>query len=280
MFNGMSERNLITWFAMISGYNQGGKPIMAAKLLSQIQVEPNEYIFASAISACASLLASRLGEQIHAWAVKLGYSSNSFVSNSLVSMYMKCGQSREALTTFSGTAEPNSVSYNALIMGIMAKEISVMPDDFTYTSVLAVCAGLASIPHGKQIHSHLIRTRLDKDVTVCNALVNMKAVEIFEQMKERGINPDSVTFIRLISACNHAWLVDKGQEYFNSMVDIYVIAPDVEHFSCLIDLLGRAGRLKEAEEYRDKFPSGHDSIILGCLLSACRLHGDIITRLI
>ncbi|KAK2969239.1 hypothetical protein RJ640_003473 [Escallonia rubra] len=431
IFNDMSERNLVTWSAMISGYDQGGKPLLAVELLSQMQVEPNEYIFASAISACASLLASRLGEQIHAWAVKLGYSSNSFVSNSLVSMYMKCGQSREALTTFSSTAEPNSVSYNALIMGLvenqqhergfevfrlmcqqglipdrftfvgvlgvcttadqlcrgmelhcqinklkldytafignlvitmyskfrlieeaekvfkyieekdviswntyiaacshfadyargltvfrkMTKEISVRPDDFTYTSVLAVCAGLASIPHGKQIHSHLIRTRLDKDVTVCNALVNMyakcgcieyaytvfsqmgfrnlvswnsiiagyashglarKAVEIFEQMKERGINPDSVTFIGLLSACNHAGLVDKGQEYFNSMVDIYAIAPDVEHFSCLIDLLGRAGRLKEAEEYIEKFPSGHDPIILGCLLSACRLHGDVV----
>ncbi|XP_059634615.1 pentatricopeptide repeat-containing protein At1g11290, chloroplastic-like isoform X2 [Cornus florida] len=431
VFEEMSERNLVTWSAMISGYDQSAEPLMAIDLFSQMRLVPNEYIFASAISACASLFARTQGQQIHAQSMKLGYSSISFVSNSLISMYMKCGGFKDALSVFSGISEPNRVSYNALITGLvenqqpesgfevfklmyqrglipdrftfvgvlgictsaddmwggmelhcqtvklnldstafignviitmyskfnlveeamkafelieekdviswntlitacshcdhyakglsvfnkMTKENGIMPDDFTYASALAACAGLASIRHGSQIHAHLIRTRLDEDVGVSNALLNMyakcgcigyaytvfnqvkcrnvvswnsiiagfgnhglgeKALELFEQMKERCLQPDSVTFVGLLTACNHAGLVDKGQAYFNSMSEIYGIAPSVEHLSCLIDLLGRAGRLNEAEEYIEKFPFGHDPVILGSLLSSCRLHGDVV----
>lgn len=430
VFNEMSDRNLVTWSAMISGYDQARMPLLAVELFSQLRLKPNEYIFASAISACASQLALRLGEQIHAQSVKFGSSSISFVSNSLVSMYMKCGQPSEAFSIFTTASEPNIVSYNALIAGFIENQqpnrgfeafslmcqqglipdrfsfaavlgictnaedlgrgmglhcltvklkldstafignvimtmysnfnlieeaekifrviqekdviswntfitacshcdehgkslgifrdvlndVNVRPDYYTYTSALSACAGLASTLQGKQIHAHLIRTRLDEDVGVGNALVNMyakcgcigyaytvfkqrschnvvswnsiingfanhglgiKAIELFEQMKDREMKPDSVTFVGLLAACNHSGLVDEGQAYFNSMHEIYGIAPDTEHFSCLIDLLGRAGRLKEAEEYIEKFSFGHDAVVLGCLLSACRLHGDV-----
>nr|XP_016471780.1 PREDICTED: pentatricopeptide repeat-containing protein At5g56310-like [Nicotiana tabacum] len=60
------------------------------------------------------------------------------------------------------------------------------------------------------------------------------------------------------------------------MNEIYGVTPDIEHFSCLIDLLGRAGRLKDAEEYMQRYSFGHDPVVLGCLLSACRLHGDVV----
>lgn len=91
-----------------------------------------------------------------------------------------------------------------------------------------------------------------------------------------GIKPDSVTFIGLLTACNHAGLEKEGEVYFNSMEKTYGISPDIEHFTCLIDLLGRAGKLLEAEEYTKKFPLGQDPIVLGTLLSACRLHGDVV----
>ncbi|KAL7188204.1 hypothetical protein ACSBR1_038127 [Camellia fascicularis] len=433
VFDEMSERNLVSWSAMVSGYGQAEEPRMAIDLFSKMGLVPvpNEYLLASAISACASLFALTQGQQIHALSVKIGYSFISFVSNSLISMYMKCGRCSDALIVFSSTSELNSVSYNAMIAGLvenkqpdkgfdvyrklcqqglvpdrftfvgvlgicstaddlsrgmqlhcqtiklkldstpfignviitmyskfgmieeaqkvfrlieekdviswntlitacshcddhakglsifkeMTNVISLWLDDFTYASALAACAGIASVRHGKQIHAHLIRTKLDGDVGVDNALVNMyakcgcigyaqtvfnkicshnlvswnsiiagfgnhghgaKALELFEQMKELGLKPDSVTFIALLTACNHAGLVDEGQAYFNSMNEIYGIAPDIEHFSCLIDLLGRAGRLKEAVEYMKFFPFGHDPVVLVSLLSACRLHGDVL----
>ncbi|XP_052200955.1 pentatricopeptide repeat-containing protein At3g57430, chloroplastic-like [Diospyros lotus] len=430
VFDEMSETNLVSWSALISGYDQAGEPRTAIDLFSKMELVPNEYVLASAISACANLLALTQGQQIHAQSVKSGYCSISFVSNSLISMYMKCGQCSDSLSVFGSASELNSVSYNALITGLIENQqpekgleifkqmrqlglvpdrftfagvlgvcstaddlrigmglhcqtiklkldstpfvgniiltvyskfnmmeeaerafclieekdtiswntliaacshfadhakglrifqemvniVSLQPDDFTYTSALVACAGIASVVHGKQIHAHLIRRKLDVDVGVGNALVNMyakcgcigyaytvfsqmshlnlvswntiiagfgnhgyalKAIELFEQMKETGLEPDSVTFIALLTACNHAGLANEGQLYFNSMDEIYKIAPDVEHFSCLIDMLGRAGRLEEAQEYMKKFPFGHDPVVLGSLLSACRLHGDV-----
>jgi pentatricopeptide repeat protein len=103
-----------------------------------------------------------------------------------------------------------------------------------------------------------------------------RAIDLFEEMKAMGLKPDSVTFVGLLMACNHAGLVDKGKVLFNLMEETYGITPNIQHFSCLTDMLGRAGRLTEAEEYIKKFPFGHDPIVLGSLLSACRLHGDVV----
>ncbi|KAB1204286.1 hypothetical protein CJ030_MR8G020403 [Morella rubra] len=431
MFDEMSARNLVSWSAIISGCDQVGEHSTALDLFSKMRLVPNEYVFASAISACASLMALLQGQQIHAQSLKFGYVSVSFVSNSLISMYMNCGQCNDALSVYTSISEPNSVSYNALIAGLaenrllekgfevfklmhrqgyvvdrftvvgaleictdlgelavgtalhaqtikleldstpfvgnvimsmyarfncinevekvfgivgeqdviswntfinayshcedhakglsvfkeMASDRGVRPDDFTFTTVLAACAGIASIRHGKQIHAHRIRTRLYQDVGVGNALVNMyakcgsieyafcvfnkmlhrnilswntmiagfanhglggRALDLFEQMKAMGLKPDSSTFVGLLMACNHAGLVNEGEFIFSSMEETYEISPDIQHFSCLIDMLGRAGRLTEAEMYIKKFPFGHDPVVLGSLLSACRLHGHVV----
>ncbi|KAF7837997.1 pentatricopeptide repeat-containing protein [Senna tora] len=431
LFDEMPKRNLVSWSAMVSGYDQCGEHWAALKLFSKLRFACNEYIFASAVSACASLAALELGQQIHVQTIKHGYEPISFVSNSLISMYMKCGKCRYALSVYDNAMDPNSVSYNALITGYienhelekgfevfkhmynkglvpdsftfvgllgfcaesndfrkgmllhcqtiklkldstplignvimamyakcnfieeaekafrlikykdiiswntiisaysrsddqaeeclklfkeMRNEGNTRPDDFTFTSILAACALNASIRQGKEIHAYLVRTRESQDIGVSNALVNMyaksgsieyannvfnkmshrnliswntmiaafgnhglgdRAVEVFEQMKARGIKPDSVTFVGLLIACNHSGLVDKGQSYFNSMKEEYGIAPNVEHFSCLVDMLGRAGRLYEADEYMKKFNHWNDPVVLGSLLSACRLHGNI-----
>ena len=431
VFDEMPERNLVSWSAIISGSDQAGQHLMALDLFSKLRLVPNEYIFASAITACASLMALLHGQQVHAQALKFGYASISYVGNSLISMYMKCSQCSDALSVYDSTPQPNSVSFNALITGFvennllekgfevfkrmhqlgfvldrftfvgvleicidlndlitgmvlhaqtikreldsvplignviismysrfnlideaekifrlieekdvitwntfistcshcvdhakglsvfreMANDYSVSPDDFTFASVLATCSGLASIHHGKQIHAYLIRTRLYQDVGVGNALVNIyakcgfikyaynvfkkmlyrnifswnsiiagfgnhglggQALVLFQKMKAMGLKPDSVTYVGLLMACSHAGLVNEGKILFNLMEETYGITPDIDHLSCLIDMLGRAGRLTEADEYIKKFPFSHDPVILGSLLSACRLHGDVV----
>ncbi|XP_030509757.1 pentatricopeptide repeat-containing protein At4g13650 [Cannabis sativa] len=427
LFDEMSHKNIVSWSALISGYEQAGECLLALHLFSEIGFSPNEYVYSSAISACAKLMSLSQGQLIHAQALKVGYASVSFVSNSLISMYMRCCSFNDALLVHECAPDPNLVSYNALINGFLkneqpgkgfevfrliqqrgivpdsfsftgALEICVVldslqagislhcqtiklnldsnnlvgnvivatysrfnlveeaekvfrvieekdvvswntlliacvhcadhakglrvfkqmnglrPDNFTFTSLLAACAGLASIKHGKQIHAHLTRTRPYQDVGVGNALVSMyakcgsieyaykvfermashnllswntvivgfaihglgqRAVEVFEQMKKIGEKPDSVTFVGLLMACSHGGLVDLGISIFKTMEGTYGIKPDVEHFSCQIDMLGRAGRLVEAEEYVRKSPFKHDQVVLGSLLSACRLHGDV-----
>ncbi|GJN21406.1 hypothetical protein PR202_gb08878 [Eleusine coracana subsp. coracana] len=102
-----------------------------------------------------------------------------------------------------------------------------------------------------------------------------EAIEAFERMKRAGVAPDSVTFTGLLSACNHAGLVSQGTGYFESMRGArYGVAPGPEHVSCVVDLLGRAGRLEEAERHVRASAFRDDPVVLGGLLSACRIHGD------
>ncbi|KAK4785077.1 hypothetical protein SAY86_001766 [Trapa natans] len=430
LFDEMLQRNLVSWSALISGCNHSSHHLLALQLFTKIPFVPNEYIYASSISSCASLRYMQYGQQVHCHSVKSGYASVVFVSNSLISMYMKLGMFGDAVAVHACMTGPNLVTYNALISGFVENQlpdkafeafkmllhkgivpdkftfvmlsgvcpesdnfviasllhcmaiklnldsshfvgnllmtmyskfslissvdiafgcikdrdviswntliaaysqcndhlkglgvfremnstINIHPDGFTFASVLVACAGLASIHQGKQVHAHLLRNNLLSDVGVYNALVSMyskcgclnyasnsfstmhspnlvswntiiagfgnhglgeRAFEIFELMLESGFRPDVVTFSGLLVACNHAGLVDKGLSYFHSMKEEYGISPGIEHFSCLIDMLGRAGRLKEAEDYITKYDFGNDPIILGSLLSACRLHGDI-----
>ncbi|KAI4335369.1 hypothetical protein L6164_014019 [Bauhinia variegata] len=112
-------RNLVSWSAMISGYDRCGEHWVALELFSQMRIVPNGYVFASVVSSCASLASLEMGRQAHAQPLKYGYASFSFVSNSLISMYMKCGECSDALSVYANILEPNSVSYNTLIDGFI-----------------------------------------------------------------------------------------------------------------------------------------------------------------
>ncbi|KAL6223949.1 hypothetical protein ACLB2K_002806 [Fragaria x ananassa] len=97
-------------------------------------------------------------------------------------------------------------------------------------------------------------------------------------MMQVRINPDDITFIGVLSACSHGGLVDEGRNLFDSMRKDYGIEPKLEHYGCLLDLLGRAGLLREAEELIDSIPSENNKIIVplySALLGACRIHGNV-----
>ncbi|CAL5021299.1 unnamed protein product [Urochloa decumbens] len=195
----------------------------------------------------------------------------------------------------------------------MVMDANICPDNFTHASALTACAELSLIRHGRQVHCRLIRNRADADVVTGNAVIGMyarcghmvsaarafrqlrgpnlcswntlisgfskhgcakEAMETFERMREAGISPDSVTFTGLLAACSHAGLVDKGMEYFNSMNGTHGVSPRAEHVSCAVDLLGRSGRLEEAEDHVLASAFRDDPVVLGSLLSASRVHGD------
>ncbi|KAL6899285.1 hypothetical protein ACP4OV_005943 [Aristida adscensionis] len=195
----------------------------------------------------------------------------------------------------------------------MLDDTGVCPDNFTFSSILSACAELSLIRHGEQVHGHLIRTREHADVAVGNAIIGMyakcghmvraarvfdrlpgrnllswntlisgfgrqghadDAIETFERMTEAGIAPDSFTFTGLLAACNHAGLVTQGTGYFASMGGAYGVPARAEHVSCVVDLLGRAGRLEEAEGHVLASAFRDDPAVLGGLLSACRVLGE------
>ncbi|XP_012574782.1 pentatricopeptide repeat-containing protein At1g31430 [Cicer arietinum] len=192
----------------------------------------------------------------------------------------------------------------------------VKPDKFIVVSLLTCCAQLGALEHGRWIHDYVRENRITVDAVVGTSLIEMyakcgciekslevfnglkekdtaswtsiicglamngktkKALELFEEMKTFGAKPDDVTFIVLLSACSHAGLVEEGRRLFHSMSCIYDIEPNLEHYGCFIDLLGRAGLLHEAEELIRKLPDQKNEIIVpiyGSLLSACRTYGN------
>ncbi|XP_057788803.1 pentatricopeptide repeat-containing protein At3g22150, chloroplastic [Salvia miltiorrhiza] len=191
---------------------------------------------------------------------------------------------------------------------------NVMPNGVTLASVLPACSQSGSMALGTQLHAFAIRHLLDGNVFVSSALVDMysktgalvyaervfsklaeknsvtctnmilgygqhgmgeKAIELFHSMKERGINPDAITIVAVLSACSYTGLINEGLEIFESMEGEHGIKPSMEHYACVVDMLGRVGRVVEAYEFARRLGKEGNALgIWGSLLSACRVHQE------
>lgn len=181
-------------------------------------------------------------------------------------------------------------------------------DCFTFATVLSACASVATLERGMEVHACAIRACLEYDVVVGSALVDMyskcgridyasrffklmpvknvyswnsmisgyarhghgsEALKLFTQMKLGNQLPDHVTFVGVLSACSHVGLVDEGFEHFKSMTEVYGLAPRIEHYSCMVDLLGRAGELDRIENFINRMPVEPNVLIWRTVLGAC-----------
>lgn len=188
------------------------------------------------------------------------------------------------------------------------------PNSVTMASVLPASASLSSLEKGREMHGHILRAGYSLDGHVGNALVDMyakcgalsiarllfdriprkdliswtvmitgygmhgrggDAIGVFKEMRGGGVKPDSVSFIAILYSCSHSGLVDEGWRFFNIMKNEYKIAPTLEHYACMVDLLGRAGHLTKAYSFIESMPIEPDSTIWGALLCGCRLHRDV-----
>lgn len=188
------------------------------------------------------------------------------------------------------------------------------PDQATFASVLKACASLAALRDGKEIHGLVIRMGFDSDEYASIALIDMyskcgdvsaslcifnemknkqdviswnsmivgfakngyaeDALRLFEKMQQELVKPDDITFLGVLTACSHAGLVSKGCIFFDSMQIKFGIQPRADHYACIVDLLGRGGYLKEAEEFINTLPIEPDAVIWATLLASCRMHRD------
>ncbi|XP_077233410.1 tetratricopeptide repeat (TPR)-like superfamily protein [Tasmannia lanceolata] len=181
-------------------------------------------------------------------------------------------------------------------------------DCFTYASVLSACASIAALQRGMELHARGIRACLGSDVVVESALVDMYskcgridyastifglmplrnefswnsmisgyarhghgelALELFKEMEHLDQKPDHVTFVGVLSACSHVGLLDQGFKYFESMAKNYGIIPRMEHYSCMVDLLARAGELDKVEEFVKRMPIKPNALVWRTVLGAC-----------
>lgn len=190
----------------------------------------------------------------------------------------------------------------------------VVPDGASYSSIIHASASIAALAQGSLIHAHVLKTGHMKNACVSSSLVTMygkcgnlfdayrvfqetedrnvicwtamiavchqhgcanEAIELFEEMLKESVVPEYITFVSVLSACSHTGKVDDGFKYFNSMANIHNIKPGPEHYACMVDLLGRVGRLEEAWNFIESMPIKPDSSVWGALLGACGKYGHV-----
>jgi pentatricopeptide repeat protein len=230
LFDGMSDRDVVTWNAMIAGYAQNEHGEEALKLLHEMQwtnLKPNIFTFGSVLKACASLAALESGQRVHALVIKSVIKPNAVIGCALVDMYARCGSIENAREVFDTWPKEDVVSWNAMI------------------------AAYAQHGRGKE------------------------AIQVFEEMQLLGIKPNEISFVSVLFACSHIGLVVKGWYFFNSMNRDHDITPGVDHYVCMVDLLGRSGHLDEAEAFVNSLPFEPNVLVWKTLLGACRVHCNI-----
>ncbi|KAM0826128.1 hypothetical protein ACQ4PT_069088 [Festuca glaucescens] len=261
MFEKMPRRNIVTLNSMMSVLLQNGKLEEGLKLFEQIKDERNTITW-----------------------------------NSMISGYIQNDHSSEALKLF-----------------VVMCRLSIACSPSTFPALLQACATVGTIEQGKMVHAHLCKTPFESNGYVGTALVDMymkcgcvgdarsafcwitslnvaswtslinglaqngqwlEAIVEFGRMLKQDVNPNEITFLGLLMASARACLVNKGMRFFHSM-ESYGLVPTVEHYTCVVDLLGRTGRIREAKKFISEMPVPADGVVWGALLTACWYSMDL-----
>lgn len=262
VFDEMPEKDLISWNVMITGYAKRGEMESARVLFDQV---PKRYIVT--------------------W-------------NAMIAGYVTCGLHQQALEMFDEMTR-----------------LGEQPDEVTMLSLVTACTDSGDLDVGEKIHRSVLdmgggelsillgnalidmyakcgninkaltifRNMREKVITTCNSILgglafhghSEEAIHIFKEMCRLKIRPNDISFVGVLVACSHAGRVQEGREYFRLMRDEYNIEPNIRHYGCMVDLLGRAGLLKEAFKFVDKMKIKPNAIIWRTLLGSCRVHNNV-----
>ncbi|XP_021824777.1 putative pentatricopeptide repeat-containing protein At1g56570 [Prunus avium] len=215
----------------------------------------------------------------------------------LVTAYSQGSEWEDALTIFS-----------------KLREEGFMPNQFTFSSVLVACASLCLLEYGQQVHGLLCKAGLDTEKCIESALIDMyakcgniaeaqevferisepdtiswtaiisgyaqhglveDALELFKRMEQMGVKANDVTLLCVLFACSHRGMVEEGLYHFHVMEKLYGVVPKMEHYACIVDLLGRVGRLNDAVEFIKRMPIEPNEMVWQTLLGACRVHENV-----
>ncbi|KAK8643462.1 hypothetical protein V6N13_012761 [Hibiscus sabdariffa] len=329
VFDESTQTDVVSWTALISGYLKNGYFVEGLECFNEMRLKGLEVCgmgVVSVLGAAGKMGNIWFGKSIHGFYIETGRIEwDVFVGSAIVDMYSKCGFYDDARKYFNQMPIRNVVSWTALIAGylqgnryseaiIFFQDMlmeKVRPSEFTFTSVLTACAEIGALIHGRWVHGHISRFKLDTNPAVGTALINMYAkcgclneafmvfkklsgkdvyawtaminglamhgdaigsLNLFNEMLSSGVRPNEVTFLGVLSACSHGGLVDEGREIFATMKQRYRLEPGLGHYGCMVDMLGRAGLLEEAREIIEDMPIEPTAQVWAPLFGACMIH--------
>ncbi|XP_034203818.1 pentatricopeptide repeat-containing protein At3g46790, chloroplastic-like [Prunus dulcis] len=265
LFDKMTVRDVSSWNALIAGYMKDGEICFAEDLFRRMP--------------CKNIVS---------WTAMIsGYTQNGLAEQALIlfdEMLRKDSEVKPNWVTIMSVL-PACAHSAALERGRQihnfASRTGLDSNTSIQTALLAMYAKCGSLSDARQCFERVHQT--ENSLVAWNTMITAyashgrgsEAVSTFEDMIGAGLQPDNITFTGLLSGCSHSGLVEDGLKYFNCMKTIYSIEPRVEHYACVVDLLGRAGRLVEAIDLVSKMPMQAGPSIWGALLSACRKHHNL-----
>lgn len=335
LFKSMQEAgiqpNVITWNTVAGGCLRTGNFKWALELIRQMRValchlDPVAMIIA--LGASSHICSLKLGKEIHGMAIRNSSIDYVNVKNALITLYSRCGDLTHAYIVFRLIEAKTIISWNSIISGFAQWDRSeeamflfrelllrdIKPNYVTLAGILPLCARVANLKHGKELHCYIARhaefrgrlllwnslidtyarsgkvsvaRRLfdlldERDAVTYTSMISgygvqgdgKVALKLFEEMIGSQIKPDHVAMVAVLSACSHSGLVNQGQLLFEKMQIIYGITPYLEHFACMVDLYGRAGLLNKAKEIVLRMPCKPTPELWATLIGACLIHGN------
>ncbi|PIM98014.1 hypothetical protein CDL12_26949 [Handroanthus impetiginosus] len=292
MFDEMPERDWVSWNAILDGYVKAGE-----------------------MSAAFAIFEKMPSRNVVSWSTVIsGYAKNGDMENAKILFDNMPVKNLVAWTIMISAYAEKGLAKEAIKLYHQMEDAGLKLDDGSIVSILSASAESGLLRLGKKVHQSIIRSRYKCGTLISNALIDMycksgslnmawqifntierkdlvswnimihglamhghgqKALCLFEKMKEEGFAPDEVTFVGILSACSHSGLVKEGLHYFHTMVTDYKTEPQLEHYGCMIDLLGRGGHLNEAFRLLDEMPFEPNVVIWSSLLGACRMHNAV-----
>ncbi|KAJ0240034.1 Pentatricopeptide repeat-containing protein [Hirschfeldia incana] len=295
VFDCMPERNIVSWNAMITGYAHNNR-IEEADQLFQVMPERD---FASWNTMITGFI--RNGEVDKACVLFDRMPEKNVISwTTMITGYVQSKENEDALKVFSnmlrdGCVKPNVGTYVSVLSAcsdlaglVEGQQIHQLISKSVHQKNEMVISALINmyskcgdlVAARKLFDSGMVSQR---DLISWNSMIAVyahhgrgkEAIEMYDQMRKHGFKPSEVTYLNLLSACSHAGLVDKGIEFFEELARDKSLTVREDHYTCLVDLCGRAGRLKDAFKFINSVDAKPSASVYGAFLSACNVHGEV-----